>query len=133
MKKLYLFILLSFFSVTSHASGAFDGIYAISVNGVVANYATVHEDAVTNQMIVVIISPDTSEAWSALSGVRGINNIAALTSITGASASDITLNITVAFNNNNTTPLATVASCVNGTFYACKFPNGTQLNMSKIF
>lgn len=133
MKKLYLFILLSFFSISSHAAGAFDGIYAISVNGVVANYATVHEDAVTNQMIVVIISPDTSEAWSALSGVRGINNIAALTSITGASASDITLNITVAFNNNNTTPLATVASCVNGTFYACKFPNGTQLNMSKIF
>ncbi|SDH83764.1 MULTISPECIES: hypothetical protein [unclassified Nitrosomonas] len=132
MKKLYLFVLLSLFSITSQAAGQFDGIYMISINGSVTNYVTLHENANTSQMIAAIIDPDPDTTWMALSGTR-IGNTATFATIAGASAMDISLNIRADFNSNNPNPTATIISCVDGVNYSCRFPAGTTLNMIKIF
>lgn len=132
MRKLCLFVLLSLFSITSQASGQYDGIYMISVNGLVINYVTLHEDADTGQMIAVVIDPDPDTGWAALSGTR-IGNTATFATIAGVSAMDINLNIRANFNSNNPNPTATIISCVDGINYSCRFPAGFTLNMIRIF
>lgn len=131
MKKICLSAFLLIFSTSIHASGQFDGIYMISVNGSVVNYVTIHEDANTNQMIAVVVDPDPDNAWAALSGIRS-GNAVTLVSIGGVSPSDITLTVHADFNNN-LNPSATIIACVDGIFYACKFPAGASLNMTKVF
>lgn len=132
MKKVVFIFLLSLFSITSQASGQYDGIYMISVNGFANGYVTLHEDINTNQMIAVIIDPDPDITWAALSGTR-VGNTATFSSITGASAMDVSLTVRADFNSNNPNPTATIISCKEGVNYYCLFPAGVTLNLIKIF
>ncbi len=129
MKKLIILITLLFLPLTSFASGPFDGIYSISFNGVVENYATVLET--NNQIVVVIVDPDPKNTWSPLSGVRTGNSVT-LTQLQGVSPSDIKLNTTVTFNDSDVSK-ATINSCVDGATFNCKFPTGITVDLNKIF
>ncbi len=129
MKKTIIFVLLFTISNFSYADGPYDGIYAINLNGFVTNYVTIHEN--DNQVVAIIIDVVPSSTWIPLTGVRNGDSLTA-TSINGAHAIDIKLNVTVNFQDNGVST-GTVDSCVNGFFYVCKFQSGTELNLVKIF
>lgn len=129
MKKILVLFLLFISSSSLYAAGPYDGIYSVSISGFVSNYATVHE--IDNKIVLVIIDPDPSNTWIAMSGSR-TGNIVTLTNIPGVSASDININVTVNFNDS-VASTATVNSCADGINYICKFPSDFTLDLNKIF
>lgn len=131
MKKLLATILL-LSSSPSFASGPYDGIYAVAdAIGFTTNYVTVQEDASTQQMVMILLDPDPTVPWIALTGIRTDNNVT-LASIIGISPNDISLNVTGVFNANNTLT-ATVTLCADGFVYACKFPTDSIAVLTRIF
>jgi hypothetical protein len=84
MKKIItLFLLFALYS-PSYAAGPYDGIYAISFNGFISNYASVHET--DNQVIVILVDPNPNNTWGPASGIRTGNSVT-LTEISGVSPS----------------------------------------------
>ncbi len=125
MKKTLLAIIFLLLPTTSYAVGPFDGIFSFSVSGFLGGYASIHEDG-ANNMIAVLLEPDPNDTtWEAISGVRNGNNVT-LRSIPGAGT--VSLDVTVNFINNNS-GTATVNSCIGD----CDFPNGTVLDLNRIF
>ena len=124
MKKILLAIALVLLPVNLQAAGPFDGIYSVNFNGALVGYASIHEDETTNNMIAVIFDAEPlGSDWNAISGTR-IGNNASLNSIAGT----ISLNINATFNDSNGA-VATIVSCSGD----CDFPNGTVLNLNRIF
>ncbi len=128
MKKLLLSATLFLLPITSFASGPYDGIYSMNLNGFIINYMSIHENE--NNMVAIIIESDPNDAtWEALNGIR-TNNTAGLRSILGT----VDLDVSVTFNNNGTAS-ALVNSC-NG---ECDLPggsilsNGSVLDFVKVF
>ncbi len=129
MKKAIIFIILFTISNFSYAAGPYDGIYAVNLNGFVTNYVSIVEN--NKQMAAIVIDVDPGTSWIPISGIRNGNSVSAA-SINGAHAVDIKLNLTINFQDNGVSS-ATIDSCVNGIHYVCKFQNGTELNLVKIF
>ncbi len=124
MKKSLLAVALLLLPTTSFAAGPFDGIYTMNINGLIG-YASVHEN--NNSMIIVTLEPSPNDStWEALSGVRN-GNSATLNSILGTVNLEVSIVFIDNFNGN-----ATIISCI-GDDDDCDFPNGTVINMNKIF
>ena len=124
MKKMIIGLVLLLSTSTSViAAGPFDGIYALSFNGIEAGFASIHEKNGVMVAIALEASPFDS-TWEAMLGPRN-GNSARLSSVFGT----VSLEIDVTFNDDNSTGTATVLSCSGD----CDFPNGTVLNLNKIF
>lgn len=129
MKKIILFALLFAISNFSYAAGPYDGIYAVNLNGFVTNYLTIHEN--NNKIVAIVIDINPEVSWIPMAGAR-TDATASVASINGVHAVDINLDVTLNFQDNGTST-ATINSCVDGSFYTCKFPSGVELNLVKIF
>lgn len=128
MKKLLLSAILLLLPVTSFASGPYDGVYSMNLNGFIINYMSIHENE--NNMVAIIIESDSNDAtWEALNGIR-TNNTAELRSILGT----VDLDVSVTFNNDGTAS-AFINSCIG----ECDLPDdsilssGSVLNFVKVF
>ena len=123
MRKITLAFAFLLLPMTSFAAGPFDGIYSFNFNGILAGYASIHEDD-TNNMIAVLLEPTPDDTtWEAISGIRNGNDVT-LRSIAGT----VSLDISVSFIDSNT-GTATINSCVGD----CDFPNGTVLDVNRVF
>lgn len=129
MKKLSALILFFALSNPAIASGPYDGIYAINLDGQVSNYASVHE--VDNRVVVIIVDTNPNNTWGPGIGTR-IGESVILDHIAGVSPSDVKSNVTINFNNNGATTL-TINSCTDGHIYFCGLPAGVTVNLDKIF
>ena len=125
MRKILIPIIFLLLPTTSYAAGSFDGIYSFNFNGVLNGYASIHEDD-ANNMIAVLLDPDPGDSnWEAISGVRNGNDVT-LRSIPGAGT--VSLDVSVSFVDSNTGTV-TINSCVGD----CDLPNGTVLDVNRIF
>lgn len=125
MKRILLAIVFLLLPTASYSAGPFDGIYSFSSSGFLGGYASIHEDD-ANNIIVLLLEPDPGDTtWEAISGIRNGNDVI-LRSIPGAGT--ISLNVSVTFFGNNS-GIATINSCIGD----CDFPNGTVLDLNKIF
>lgn len=123
MRKILISIVFLLLPATSYAAGSFDGIYSFNFNGVLVGYASIHEDD-ANNMIAVLLEPNPDDTtWEAISGIRNGNDVT-LRSIAGT----VSLDVSVSFIDSNI-GTATINSCVGD----CDFPNGTVLDVNRIF
>lgn len=124
MKRILLAIAFLLLPTTSYAAGPFDGIYSFSFNGDLVGYASLHEDVETNNMIAVLLEPDPNDTtWEAVRGERNGNDVT-FKSIAGTVSLDVSVNF---IDPDNGT--VTVNSCIGD----CDFPNGTVLNLNRVF
>ncbi len=134
MKKMITALVLLLLSSTSVvASGPFDGIYAFSVNGSAAGFASIHEN--NGVMIAITLEPSPFDStWEAIRGTRN-GNTARMNSIFGT----VNLEIDITFNSDNVTGTATIISCSDDDDDSsndddnCDIPPGTVLGLTKIF
>ena len=123
MRKILIPIVFLLLPTTSYAAGSFDGIYSFNFNSILGGYASIHEDD-ANNMIAVLLEPNPDDTtWEAISGIRNGNDVT-LRSIAGT----VSLDVSVSFIDSNT-GTATINSCVGD----CDFPNGTVLDVNRIF
>ncbi len=123
MRKILIPFVFLLLPTTSSAAGPFDGIYSFNFNGVLGGYASIHEDD-TNNMIAILLEPDPDDTtWEAIRGTRNGNNVT-LRSIAGT----VGLDVSLSFIDTNT-GTATINSCVGD----CDFPNGTVLDVNRVF
>jgi len=123
MRKILIPIIFLLLPTTSYAAGPFDGIYSFNFNGALVGYASIHEND-TNNMIAVLLEPNPDDTtWEAISGIRNGNDVT-LRSIAGT----VSLDISVSFIDSNT-GTATINSCIGD----CDFPNGTVLDVNRVF
>ncbi len=124
MKRILLAIAFLLLPSASYAAGPFDGIFSFSFNGSLVGYASIHEDVETNDMIAVLLEPDPNDTtWEAIRGVRNGNDVT-LRSIAGTVSLDVSVNFA---NPDNGT--VTVNSCIGD----CDFPNGSVLDLNRVF
>ncbi len=75
-------------------------------------------------MIAVLLEPDPDDStWEAVSGERNGNDVT-LRSIAGTVSLDVSVNFIDPDNGN-----VTINSCIGD----CDFPNGTVLDLSRVF
>ena len=123
MKKMLLALAFLLLPISSYAAGPFDGIYSLNFGGTIIGYTSIHEDE-TNNIIAIVFDVEPFESdWDAVSGTRNGSNVT-LNSIAGT----VNLNISVVFNDSNS-GVATINSCDGD----CDFPNGTALNLNRLF
>ena len=123
MRKILIPFVFLLLPTTSYAAGSFDGIYSFNFNGVLGGYTSIHEDD-ANNMIAILLEPNPDDTtWEAIRGTRNDNNVT-LRSIAGT----VSLDVSVSFLDTNT-GTATINSCVGD----CDFPNGTVLDLNRVF
>lgn len=123
MRKIFLVVIFLLVSMSSHATGPYDGIYTLNINGSFLNYMSVHENEIDNNIIAISLDQADGLEWEAFSGLR-TGNRATLKTIIGSGE----IELEVIFNDDNTAVI-TIISC----FEDCHdFPTGTVLNMNRI-